>query len=92
MLGDVSRVFGVQSYSDNSKHWSSLEEMRADIRARDRDIVPSNESGAVSLITPPRCVELGSNISFLADDAFKKIAHQTNRRLVSERSSSVQAT
>ena len=60
MLGDVSRVFGVQSYSDSSKHWSSLEEIRSDMRARDREMVPSNESGAVSLMTPPRCVELGT--------------------------------
>ena len=63
MLGDVSRVFGVQSYSDNSKHWSSLEEMRPDMRVRAREMVPSNESGAVSLMTPPRCVELGEEIS-----------------------------
>ena len=88
VLGDVSRVFGVQSYSDNSKHWSSLEEMRPVIRVRDREMVPSNESGAVSLITPPRCVELVTTLA----PANRATDKMTNRRLVSERSSSVQAS
>ena len=89
VLGDVSRVFGVQSYSDNSKHWSSLEEMRLDMRARDRETVPSNESGAVSLMIPPRCVEL---VTMLAPLNRATDTKMTNRRLVSERSSSVQAS
>lgn len=89
VLGDVSRVLGVQSYSDNSKHWSSLEEMRPDMRVRDREMVPSNESGAVSLMTPPRCVEL---VTTLALPNWGIDTNMTNRRLVSERSSSVQAS
>ena len=89
MLGDVSRVLGVQSYSDNSKHWSSFEEMSPDIRDRDREMVPSNESGAVSLMTPPRCVEL---VKTLAPPNWAIDTKITNRRLVSERSSSVQAS
>jgi len=91
MLGEVSRLFGVQSYSDNSKHWSSLEEMRLDMRVRDRDMVISNDSGAVSLMTPPRCVELEAIFSLWVADALRE-KKKTNRRLVSERSSSVQAT
>ena len=89
VLGDVSRVLGVQSYSDNSKHWSSLEEMSPDMRARDREMVPSKDSGAVSLMTPPRCVEL---MKALAPPIRAADTNTTNRRLVSERSSSVQAS
>jgi hypothetical protein len=58
MLGDVSLELGVQSYSDSSKHWSSFEFIRFDMRAREREIVASNDEEAESLMTPPRCVEL----------------------------------
>jgi len=58
MLGDVSLDLGVQSYSDNSKHWSSFEFIRPDIRAREWLMVASNDEEAESLMTPPRCVEL----------------------------------
>ena len=63
--------------------------MRPDMRARDRETVPSNESGAVSLITPPRCVEL---VTTLAPPNRAIDTKMTNRRLVSERSSSEQAS
>lgn len=58
MLGDVSRELGVQSYSDSSKHWSSLELISPDMRAREREMVNSNAEDAVSLIIPPLWVEL----------------------------------
>ena len=59
------------------------------MRVRDREMVPSNESGAVSLMTPPRCVEL---VTTLALPNWGIDTNMTNRRLVSERSSSVQAS
>lgn len=89
MLGDVSRALGVQSYSDSSKHWSSFDEIRPDIRARARDMIGSNDEAAVSLTLPPRWVDL---LIWFTLEVRIYTFKVTYRRFVRERSSSLQAT
>ena len=58
MLGAVSRVAGVQSYSDSSKKSSSLDVIDALTRANVRVSVVENDWAALTRIVPPRCEDL----------------------------------
>jgi hypothetical protein len=60
MLGAVSRVAGVQSYSERPKKSSSLELMKEAIRVDARVWVFLKDVAAVRRIVPPRWAELGS--------------------------------
>ena len=59
MLGAVSRVAGVQSYSESPKKSSSLELMKEAIRVDARVCVFLKDAAAVRRIVPPRWAELG---------------------------------
>lgn len=66
MLGDVSRVVGVQSYSERPKKSSSLDLIDALTRARAHESVESKDLAAVIRIAPPRCDELTNTRHTLA--------------------------
>src|SRR5258705_12192865 len=88
MLGDVSRDFGVQSYSESSKHWSSLDDMSAVMRRSETEMVASKALAEDRRITPPRWVDLHR----LENKTSVIHLVSSYRRFVRDLSSSPQAT
>ena len=59
MLGLLTRLVGVQSYSDNPKKSSSLDVIEVFTHVRARRRAEANAAEAFTRMVPPRCEDLG---------------------------------